>query len=58
MFGLEAQGDWADYQVSSANLLFPESGTNRRIDAFGLFTGQVGCAVNKRSVLRQGRCRR
>jgi outer membrane immunogenic protein len=51
VFGLEAQGDWADLrgsQVSNAVFLrVPGDVTNRsKIDAFGLFTGQVGYAWN------------
>jgi outer membrane immunogenic protein len=48
VFGLEAQGNWLGLRgskVSSAFLLFPGDLTNRsRIDAFGLFTGQIGYA--------------
>ena len=49
MFGLEAQGNWLGLrgsQVSNAVFLaVPGDITNRsRIDAFGLFTGQVGYA--------------
>jgi outer membrane immunogenic protein len=45
VFGLEAQGNWADFSGSNVSLLgFP---VNRsKIDAFGLFTGQVGYAAN------------
>ena len=52
VFGLEAQGNWADFNGSNATLLNLFGGgvglnTNRsRIDAFGLFTGQVGYAWN------------
>ena len=47
VFGLEAQGNWADFQGSNASLFFPAAQrTNRAIDAFGLFTGQVGWAAN------------
>jgi outer membrane immunogenic protein len=47
VFGLEAQGNWADFSGSNASLLFGGIATNRtRIDAFGLFTGQVGYAWN------------
>ena len=46
VFGVEAQGDWADLRGSNASLAF-EGVTNRsKIDAFGLFTGQVGYAWN------------
>jgi outer membrane immunogenic protein len=48
VFGLEAQGNWADFKGSNGSLL-PPAGlfTNEtKIDAFGLFTGQVGYAWN------------
>jgi outer membrane immunogenic protein len=49
VFGLEAQGNWLGLRGSKASnaifLAFPGDITNRsRIDAFGLFTGQVGYA--------------
>ena len=45
VFGVEAQGNWADLRGSNTSLIFGD--TNRsRIDAFGLFTGQVGYAWN------------
>jgi len=45
VFGVEAQGDWADFSGSNIS---PITGfTNRsRLDAFGLFTGQIGYAWN------------
>jgi len=46
VFGLEAQGNWADLQgsnVSQFNALFRNES---RVDAFGLFTGQIGYAAN------------
>jgi outer membrane immunogenic protein len=47
VFGLEAQGNWADFSGSNVSLLFGGLATNRtKIDAFGLFTGQVGYAWN------------
>lgn len=47
VFGLEAQGNWADVSGSTANLLAPGGPTIRsKMDAFGLFTGQVGYAWN------------
>ena len=49
VFGLEAQGDWANLSGSSLSnpLAFGAGVTNRsRIDAIGLFTAQVGYAVN------------
>jgi outer membrane immunogenic protein len=47
VFGVEAQGDWADLKGSNASLFFVPTVTNRtRVDAIGLFTGQVGYAWN------------
>ena len=46
VFGLEAQGDWADLSGSNISTLFPGFVNNSKIDAFGLFTGQVGWAAN------------
>ena len=46
VFGLEAQGNWADFSGSNASLVFPGLTNRTRIDAFGLFTGQVGYAWN------------
>ena len=46
VFGLEAQGNWADFSGSNASLVFPGFRNHTNVDAFGLFTGQVGYAVN------------
>jgi len=46
VFGLEAQGDWADPKGSNASTLIAGVTNQSRIDAFGLFTGQVGYAWN------------
>lgn len=46
VFGLEAQGDWADLRGSNVSLVFPTITNRSRIDAFGLFTGRVGYAFN------------
>ena len=46
VFGLEAQGNWADFSGSNVSLLYPGLRNHSTIDAFGLFTGQVGYAVN------------
>jgi outer membrane immunogenic protein len=48
VFGLEAQGDWADLTGSNTSApaaLFPLV-NQTKIDAIGLFTGQVGYAWN------------
>jgi outer membrane immunogenic protein len=44
--GMEAQGDWASLRGSSVSLLTPANTNRSRIDAFGLFTGQIGYAFN------------
>ena len=46
VFGLEAQGNWADFSGSNTSLVFGGLTNRTRIDAFGLFTGQVGYAWN------------
>jgi len=46
VFGLEAQGDWANLRSSNVSLFIPAWTNNSKIDAFGLFTGQVGYAWN------------
>jgi outer membrane immunogenic protein len=46
VYGLEAQGDWADLNGSIQNLGNPLNTIHSRMDAFGLFTGQVGYAWN------------
>ncbi|WP_213775922.1 outer membrane beta-barrel protein [Bradyrhizobium sp. dw_78] len=53
VFGIEAQGDWADLKGSNVS---PFSGfTDRsKLDAFGLFTGQIGYAWNNVLVYVKG----
>jgi outer membrane immunogenic protein len=46
VFGLEAQGDWADLTASNVSLFIPAWTNNSKVEAFGLFTGQVGYAWN------------
>ena len=47
VFGLEAQGDWASLNGSNSSLTAIIPYTNQtKIDALGLFTGQVGYAWN------------
>jgi outer membrane immunogenic protein len=46
VFGLEAQGDWADLSGSAPSTLFPGISARARIDGIGLFTGRVGYAWN------------
>jgi len=47
VFGVEAQGNWADFHGSNAIAFsVPSVKNDTRVDAFGLFTGQVGYAAN------------
>jgi outer membrane immunogenic protein len=46
VFGLEAQGDWADLSRTRVSLLNPALSTQVKTDAIGLFTGQIGWAWN------------
>lgn len=46
VFGLEAQGNWADFKGSNSSLFFANTTNQSKIDAFGLFTGQIGYAWN------------
>jgi outer membrane immunogenic protein len=46
VFGLEAQGDWVDLNGSNVSRFIPAWTNHSKIDAFGLFTGQVGYAWN------------
>ena len=46
VFGVEAQGDWADLKGSNVSLFNPLFINQSKISAFGLFTGQVGYAWN------------
>ena len=63
VYGLEAQGNWADFKGSnvSTSTVIPVPGaaglavTNRsKIDAFGLFTGQIGYAWNNTLLYAKG----
>jgi outer membrane immunogenic protein len=50
VFGLEAQGNWADFSGSNASSLSPIFGpttNSTKVDGFGLFTGQIGYAVDR-----------
>jgi outer membrane immunogenic protein len=46
VFGLEGQGNWADLRGSNTSIASPAFTNQSKIDAFGLFTGQVGYAWN------------
>lgn len=46
VFGLEAQGNWADLTGSASNNFVAGGVVRSKTDAFGLFTGQIGYAWN------------
>jgi outer membrane immunogenic protein len=46
VLGVEAQGNWANFSGSNTNLFFSGITDHSQMDAFGLFTGQVGYAWN------------
>jgi outer membrane immunogenic protein len=46
VFGLEAQGDWADLSSQRISLVDPLFSTRTKTDGIGLFTGQIGYAWN------------
>src|SRR3954452_21735474 len=46
VFGLEAQGDWADLSNTRVTLFDQFLSTRVKTDAIGLFTGQLGWAWN------------
>jgi outer membrane immunogenic protein len=44
VFGLEAQGDWANIHASRVSLINQNFTLNSKLDGLGLFTGQIGYA--------------
>jgi outer membrane immunogenic protein len=54
VFGLEAQGDWADLKSTRVSLLNPLFSTQVKTDAIGLFTGQLGWAWDAALVYVKG----
>ena len=42
VFGVEGQGNWADFSGSTANLGLAGATVRSKLDAFGLATGQIG----------------
>lgn len=54
VYGLEAQGNWADFRGSNASTLFLNITNRSRMDAFGLFTGQIGYAWNNALLYAKG----
>jgi outer membrane immunogenic protein len=47
VFGLEAQGNWADFTGSNVSLIDPTTTNQTKVDSFGLFTGQIGYAWDR-----------
>jgi outer membrane immunogenic protein len=56
VFGLEAQGNWADFQGSNVACLAAPAVNRSKIDAFGPVHGQVGYAANNVLFYVKGRC--
>jgi len=54
VFGLEAQGDWADLSGSRVSIINPLFSTGVKVDAVGLFTGQIGYAWNNALLYLKG----
>jgi outer membrane immunogenic protein len=54
VFGLEAQGDWADLSGQAVSAPASLAGDRTKISAFGLFTGQIGYAWNNVLVYAKG----
>ena len=46
VFGLEAQGNWADFSRSYVDPFNPAWSVGTKVDGLGLFTGRVGYAAN------------
>jgi outer membrane immunogenic protein len=46
VFGVEGQGNWADFSGSNLSQAFPGFSNRSKLDAFGLITGQIGYAFN------------
>jgi outer membrane immunogenic protein len=44
VFGLEAQGDWANLSASRVSVLDPDFTFHSKVDGLGLFTAQLGFA--------------
>lgn len=54
VFGLEAQGNWADLKGANTSQFFIDSRIESRIDAIGMFTGQIGYAWNSALLYMKG----
>jgi len=47
VFGVEAQGDWANLRNTRVDPFIPTNNYKSTINGLGLFTGQIGYAVNE-----------
>lgn len=54
IFGVEAQGDWANLHGSNVSEAFPPFVNESRIAALGLLTGQIGYAFNNFLIYAKG----
>lgn len=46
VYGIEGQGNWADFSGSNVSTAFPANAIGTKTDAFGLLTGHIGHAFN------------
>ncbi|QOZ24028.1 outer membrane protein [Bradyrhizobium sp. CCBAU 51753] len=46
VYGIEGQGNWADFSGSNVSTAFPADVIGTKTDAFGLLTGHIGYAFN------------
>ena len=46
VFGVEGQGNWADFKGNNVSLLFSPNLNQSQVNSFGLLTGQIGYARN------------
>lgn len=54
VLGFEAQGNWADFNGSNLSQQFAGQTNQTKIDAFGLLTGQIGYAWDRRLLYVKG----
>jgi outer membrane immunogenic protein len=54
VFGIEAQGNWADFKGSNVSQTFGTFTNQSKIEAFGLFTGRIGWAWNNALLYAKG----
>jgi outer membrane immunogenic protein len=54
VFGVEAQGNWADFTGDNISQVIGIDRNRTKIDAFGLFTGQIGYTWNNALVYVKG----